>query len=71
MRDPSCVFCDIVAGDRPAHVVLEEDQALAFLDLRPVFPGHCLLVPRDHHETLADLPAALVGGLFGQAQRLA
>ena len=44
---------------------------MAFLDARPVFPGHCLLVPRAHHETLADLPPELVEPLFASAQRLA
>ena len=71
LREPGCIFCDIVAGDRPAHVVLERPRTLAFLDARPVFPGHSLLVPRDHYETLGDLPADLVGELFGEAQRLA
>jgi len=65
-----CVFCQIVAGDLPAHVVLEDDVLLAFLDVRPLFPGHTLLVPKDHHETLADLPDDLVHPLFAQAQRL-
>ena len=71
MNDPNCVFCQIVLGERPAHVVLKSEHALAFLDARPVFPGHTLLVPRDHHETLGDLPAPLVGELFADAQRLA
>jgi histidine triad (HIT) family protein len=71
VNDPNCIFCQIVLGKRPAHVVLESVHALAFLDARPVFPGHSLLVPRDHHETLADLPAPLVGELFADAQRLA
>ena len=66
-----CVFCAIVAGETPAHVVSSDDSTLAFLDLRPVFPGHVLLVPRDHHETLTDLPPALVTPLFDAAQRLA
>ncbi len=66
-----CAFCAIVAGDAPAHIVASDDHTLAFLDVRPVFPGHVLLVPRDHHETLGDLPAALVGPLFAAAQRLA
>ena len=65
------MFCQIVLGERPAHVVLKREHALAFLDARPVFPGHTLLVPRDHHETLGDLPAPLVGELFADAQRLA
>ena len=71
MNDPNCVFCQIVLGRRPAHIVLESALALAFLDARPVFPGHSLLVPRDHHETLGDLPAPLVSELFVDGQRLA
>ncbi len=66
-----CVFCEIVAGRQPAHVVLDDDVALAFLDVRPLFPGHTLLVPRLHVETLADLPTALVEPYFTRAQRLA
>jgi histidine triad (HIT) family protein len=65
-----CPFCAIVAGEAPAHVVLDDDVALAFLDVRPVFPGHVLLVPKAHHETLADLPPDLVEPLFSRAQRL-
>lgn len=71
MNDPDCIFCQIVIGERPAHVVLESANALGFLDARPVFPGHSLLIPRDHHETLGDLPTPLVGDLFADAQRLA
>lgn len=66
-----CVFCSIIAGDTPAHIVASDDDAVAFLDTRPVFPGHVLLVPRDHYETLGDLPPALIGPLFHAAQRLA
>jgi len=66
----ACRFCDIVAGRSPAAVVLDEDHAMAFLDVRPVFPGHTLLVPRAHHETLTDLPADAVGPLFLTVQRL-
>jgi histidine triad (HIT) family protein len=65
------VFCAIVAGDMAAHVVYDDDATLGFLDLRPVFPGHVLLVPRDHHETLTDLPPALVEPLFTAAQHVA
>ena len=54
----------------PAHVVLDEPGTLAFLDHRPLFPGHCLLVPRPHHETLADLPADLVPDVFDAVRRL-
>jgi histidine triad (HIT) family protein len=71
VNDPNCIFCQIVIGERPAHLVLESEHALAFLDARPVFPGHSLLVPRDHYETLGDLPAPLLGEFFADAQRLA
>jgi histidine triad (HIT) family protein len=70
MPDRPCAFCEIVAGRRPAHVVLDDDVALAFLDVRPLFPGHTLLVPRTHVETLADLPDALLEPYFSRAQRL-
>ena len=67
----SCLFCEIAAGTRAAQVVLETPEVVAFLDHRPVFPGHCLLVPRAHVETLPDLPDALVQPLFSEARRLA
>ncbi len=67
----SCTFCSIVAGEVPAYLVLEDTLAVAFLDTRPLFPGHVLLVPRGHHETLTDLPVELVGPIFERAQRLA
>jgi histidine triad (HIT) family protein len=66
-----CVFCEIVAGDIPADVVLDEPDVMAFLDRRPVFKGHVLLVPRAHVETLPDLPAELRDGFLAAAQRLA
>lgn len=66
-----CVFCDIASGRSEAELVLENDDCLAFLDIRPLFPGHCLLIPRQHHETLPDLPTGLVGPLFATAQKLA
>ena len=65
-----CAFCAIVAGG-DSHVVLDDEECLAFLDHRPVFPGHCLLVPKEHHETLRDLPPARVGPLFLRARSLA
>lgn len=66
-----CVFCKIIRGELPAYIVFEDDLSLAFLDARPVFPGHTLLVPRQHYETLIDLPGPLVGPLFQNAQLLA
>lgn len=66
----ACLFCEIVAGRRPAQVVSSGPETVAFLDHRPLFPGHLLLVPRAHHETLMDLPAELLEPLFAEAQRL-
>ena len=66
-----CTFCAIVAGDAEAHVVLDDDHAVGFLDVRPLFPGHTLLVPRTHHETLPDLPVEEVGPLFESVRHLA
>lgn len=65
-----CVFCAIVCGDAPAEIVLAEPAGVAFLDRRPLLPGHVLLVPRMHVATLPDLPEVEVGPLFGLAQRL-
>jgi histidine triad (HIT) family protein len=67
----ACLFCAIVAGTEPACVVLETDDTLAFLDVRPLFPGHTLLVPKQHYETLIDLPEALLAPFFSQSKRLA
>ena len=66
-----CVFCDVVGGSDSSRVVFEDDISVAFLDHRPLFPGHTLVVPRDHYETLTDLPPALVGPFFLNVQLLA
>lgn len=66
-----CVFCAIAAGDVAADLVLETDDMIAFLDRRPVFKGHTLLVPRRHVVTLPDLPAALRDPFLAAGQRLA
>ncbi len=67
----SCQFCSILAGSIGAKIVLDDGHAVAFLDHRPLFPGHCLLVPRSHVETLSELPRDRVGALFERAQGLA
>jgi len=67
----SCLFCEIVRGERPAHRVLEDEHCIAFLDHRPLLHGHCLLVPRQHVDTLLDLPDPLLAPLFGNVRRLA
>jgi len=66
-----CAFCDIVDGRTAAHTVLDEDFVLGFLDARPVFKGHTLLVPRIHVDTLPDLPAELLPTLMEAVQRMA
>jgi histidine triad (HIT) family protein len=65
-----CAFCAIVAGETDAHVVFEDEVSLAFLDNRPLFPGHSLLIPREHHETIWDLPDELLTALFLNARLL-
>jgi histidine triad (HIT) family protein len=66
-----CLFCSIVAGETPADIVLATPVVVAFLDHRPLFPGHTLVVPRAHVETLRDLDDATRDELFAQVQRVA
>ena len=66
----SCVFCDVVEGRSDAVVVAQTDHTVAFLDRSPVFFGHTLVVPRDHLETLSDLPGELLRPLFAEVQRI-
>lgn len=68
---PSCVFCRIVRAELPAEHVAETATAVAFLDTRPLFPGHVLVVPRAHVETLGDLPPETIAPLFALVQQLA
>jgi histidine triad (HIT) family protein len=65
-----CKFCQIIAGELPAHFVLDTDEVVAFLDHRPLFPGHTLVLPRAHIETLADLEETRVGPYFREVQRI-
>ena len=71
MQEPDCVFCRIIRGNIPAQIVFEDSQAIGFLDMHPLFPGHVLLCPRDHHETLLDIPLELTGPLMAKTQLLA
>jgi histidine triad (HIT) family protein len=66
-----CLFCRIASGAEPSHVVYESDDVVAFLDARPVFPGHTLLVPRQHVVTYLDLPEELVGPFFSAGKQIA
>ena len=65
-----CAFCAIVSGETEAEIVFEDELSLAFLDFRPLFPGHSLLIPRAHHETLGNLPDELVEPYFLSARLL-
>ncbi|ANS78254.1 Histidine triad (HIT) nucleotide-binding protein [Serinicoccus hydrothermalis] len=67
----SCLFCRIVAGEEPADLVLEREDVVGFLDVRPVFKGHVLLVPREHVDTLTELPDTLVEPFFGTVREVA
>lgn len=70
VADPTCVFCQIVGG-APARRVWDDGTVVAFLDVRPVFPGHILVVTRDHVESLTDLPGDQVAPFFGAVRHLA
>ena len=67
--DPHCAFCKIVSND-DGFRVFEDEQTIAFLDHRPLFPGHCLLIPRSHLETIQDLPDSLIAPLFANVRML-
>ncbi|HEX4595230.1 MAG TPA: HIT family protein [Bryobacteraceae bacterium] len=69
--DTGCKFCQIASRALSSAVVFEDSVSIAFLDNRPLFPGHTLLIPKDHYETLADLPAEMLGSFFQNVQSLA
>lgn len=71
MQDPECTFCQIEQGELEGFVVLEGGETLGFLDTHPLFPGHTLLIPRQHYETLPDLPSELLAPMMADAQLLA
>jgi histidine triad (HIT) family protein len=68
MRDPSCVFCRIIAGEIEAYRIHEDERLVVFLDSGPLFPGHCLVCPKEHHELFTEFPAELLQPLFSTAQ---
>lgn len=68
---PVCAFCEIVSGGTGAEVVFEDETSLGFLDHRPLFPGHTLLIPKTHYETISDLPDEVVGPYFSNVRLLA
>jgi histidine triad (HIT) family protein len=66
-----CLFCAIAAGEQPMHVVLDEPEVVAFLDHRPVFKGHVLVIPREHIVTLPEMPVPLLTEVMVAVQRCA
>ena len=71
-RDPDCIFCKIIAGEIPSARVYEDEHCLAFMDIAPLQPGHTLVIPKDHHELMTDMPAetmAAVGRVLPRAAR--
>ncbi len=71
MTDPNCIFCKILAGQIPSERVYEDEQAVAFLDINPVAPGHALLVPRSHHANLLETPHEVLSALMAAAPKVA
>lgn len=67
----SCVFCAVVAGDAPAVRIFEDDQYLAFLDIRPFTHGHTLVIPKQHYVDMTDTPAPTLAGMLAVGQRIA
>ncbi|SFR86731.1 histidine triad (HIT) family protein [Halomicrobium zhouii] len=63
--DSDCIFCQIVAGDIPANVVAETDDAIAFLDANPLAPGHTLVIPKEHYHRLNDVPDDVAAEVLG------
>ena len=68
--DANCIFCKIVKGEIPADVVYEDSKVIAFLDIRPVNPGHVLVVPKSHHPTMLETPDPVVSDIFVKAKKL-
>ena len=70
MSNDDCIFCQIVAGDIPNRTVFEDDEVIAFLDANPLAEGHTLVIPKDHHETLEDVPGDTAARVFGVLHKL-
>ncbi len=71
MNDESCVFCRIVQREAPASILYEDDEVLAFLDIRPLNEGHTLVIPKRHYETVYGIPDDLVAHIYKLVKRLA
>jgi histidine triad (HIT) family protein len=66
-----CIFCKIIAREIPASIIYENDSSIAFLDARPINPGHTLLVPKEHHKNLYDMPDELLSHFMPTIKKLA
>jgi histidine triad (HIT) family protein len=71
MAQDSCVFCRIIGGEETVSIVYEDDRAIAFMDIQPVTTGHTLVVSKEHHDTLFDMPEDLAAHCLAVARRLA
>jgi histidine triad (HIT) family protein len=65
-----CIFCNIIKKEAPATIIDEDKNTITILDIRPLFPGHCLVIPKQHIVTLPELENNLVKPLFEKAQQL-
>ncbi len=71
MLDPDCPFCQIAQGIGHAHMLARDDRTTTFLDMRPINPGHALVIPNEHESDFFHLPDDLYGALMLSAKRLA
>jgi histidine triad (HIT) family protein len=71
VTSPTCIFCRIASGEIPAEIIHDNEQCVVFLDSSPLFPGHCLVCPKQHFDTLMDVPSGLLTSLFETAQQIA
>lgn len=69
-RNPTCVFCRIIGGDEMVSIIYEDEAVIAFLDIHPFYPGHVLVAPKQHHDSLFFVPEALAARTFATARRI-
>lgn len=70
MSDPNCIFCKIIAGEIPCHKIYEDNDTLAFLDIGPLSEGHCLVIPKEHYQTIDEMPDELAGKCMSVVSKL-
>lgn len=71
MNDTHCIFCKIIAGEIPCDKVYEDEQTIAFLDIKPVNPGHTLIIPKEHHPNITETPDEILGALMSTTRKIA